>query len=256
MKIQKIVLILLSCLLFFAVAYHIKFGTHVKNDNVLVVGTSLDYPPYEFIDSQTGKPAGLDIDLITEIAQRLGKDLIIQDKPFSSLIFGLLTNEVDTVASGISPTERRAKLVSFSDKYLTGVPFVAITKAAEFQPQSMQDLQNKIVAVNTGYVTDLFMSKEYPNVELIKLDTPSDSFLALQTGAVDAFVTSPHTAKIFLEHIANPQDFFMMQIPDTGEVCAFAVAKNNEKLLEQINRALKAMHQDGTLENIKQKWGF
>lgn len=256
MKIQKIILILFSCLLIGLIFYQIKFGETIKNDKVLVVGTSLDYPPYEFLDSDTEKPAGLDIDLVTEIAQRLDKDLIIEDKPFSSLILGLLTHDVDLVASGISPTERRAKLVSFSDLYLTAMPFVVVTKSAQLQPSSMQDLKNKVVGVNTGYVTDLYMTKEYPDIALVKLDSPADCFMALQTGVIDAFVTSPHTVKIFLENISNPADFFMMQLPGTGEICAFAVAKNNEELLKQINQALETMRADGTLEKIKQKWGF
>lgn len=256
MKTQKIILILFSCLLIGLVFYQIKFGETVKNDKVLVVGTSLDYPPYEFIDSDTEKPAGLDIDLVTEIAQRLDKDLIIEDKPFSSLIFGLLTNDVDMIASGISPTERRAKLVLFSDLYLTAMPFVVVTKSAQLQPSSIDDLKNKVVGVNTGYVTDLYMSKEHPDIELVKLDSPADCFMALQTGVIDAFVTSPHAVKTFLENISNPNDFFSMQLPGTGEVCAFAVAKNNEELLKQINQALEAMRADGTLEKIKQKWGF
>ncbi len=120
----------------------------------------------------------------------------------------------------------------------------------------MLDLKNKIAAVNTGYITDLYMTKEYPDIELIKLDTPSDSFLALQTDVVDAFITSPHAVKTFLENISNPQDYCVMQIPDTGEMCALAIAKNNKDLLIQINQALQAMHQDGSLEKIKQKWGF
>ncbi|MBP6892204.1 amino acid ABC transporter substrate-binding protein [Candidatus Babeliales bacterium] len=256
MKIQKIVLIFFSCLLIGLIVYQIRFGETIKNEKILVVGTSLDYPPYEFIDSNTQKPAGLDIDLVTEIAQRIDKDLVIEDKPFSSLIFGLLTNDVDMVASGISPTPRRAKLVSFSELYLTAMPFVVVTKSAQLQPINIDDLKDKIVGVNTGYVTDLYMTKEYPDITLVKLDSPADCFMALQIGTIDAFVTSPHTFKIFLENISNPQDFFMMQLPGTGEICAFAVAKNNEKLLVQINQVLEAMRVDGTLEKIKQKWGF
>ena len=256
MKIHKIILILFSCLLISLIFYQIKFGETIKDENVLIVGTSPDYPPYESIDTESGKPVGLDIDLIAEIAARLNKDLIIKNMPFTSLIFGLLTHDIDLIASGISPTERRSKLVLFSNKYLNGAPFVVVTKAAQLQPASMQDLQNQTVAVNTGYVTDLYMTKNHPDIKLVKLDSPSDCFMALQTGAVDAFVTSPHSAKTFLENISNSKDFFVMQIPDTGDACALAVAKNDEKLLAQINQVLEAMDADGTLDKIKEKWGF
>lgn len=256
MKMQKIILILFSCVLLATVLYQLKFSTPLKDDTVLVVGTSLDYPPYDFIDHQTQQPVGLDIDMVSEIAARLNKTLIIKNMPFSSLIFGLLTGDINMIAAGISPTERRAKLVTFSDQYLQGQPFVVLTKTAQLQPNGMQDLQNRVVAVNIGYVTDLYMSKEHPTVQLIKFKSPAESFMALQTGVVDAFVSGPAAVATFLAHVQNPQDFSVMQIPDTGEICAFAVAKNDKKLLEQINQALEAMTADGTLAKIKEKWGF
>src|SRR3990167_7444417 len=256
MKMQKIMLILFSCVLLAAVLYQFKFDKQHKDDAILVVGTSLDYPPYEFIDHQTQQPVGLDIDMVSEIAARLNKTLIIKNMPFTSLIFGLLTGSIDMIAAGISPTERRAKLVSFSDQYLKGQPFVVLTKTVHLQPNSMQDLQDKVVAVSTGYIMDLYMSKEHPSIELIRLKSPAECFMAVQTGMVDAFVSGSNTVATFLQHIQNPENFSVMQIPDTGEPCSFAVAKNNKKLLEQINQALMAMTADGMLEKIKEKWGF
>lgn len=256
MKISKIVLILFFSLFVGAIIYQMKVGKQAKDENVLVVGTSLDYPPYAFIDKQTGQASGLDIDMIIELASRLNKTLIIEDMPFSSLILSLLVGDIDMIAAGISPTERRAKLVSFSDLYLQGLPFVVITKTSHLQPTSMQDLQNKIVAVCTGYITDLYMSQEHSNIELVKLDSPANCFLALQTGTVDAFVTSTHSAATFLNNSVSSENFSVMQIPHTGEGCAIAVAKNDKKLLQQINQILEAMNADGVLEKIKQKWGF
>jgi ABC-type amino acid transport substrate-binding protein len=256
MKISKIVLILFSCLVVAAIVYQIKFGKQQKDENILIVGTSLDYNPYEFIDQQTGQAAGLDIDIVTELADRVHKKLVIIDMPFTQLILSLLTGEIDMIAAGISPTERRAKLVLFSDAYLQGLPFVVVTKTSQLQPENMQDLQAKVVAVCTGYITDLYMSKDHPTIELVKLDSPANCFLALQTGTVDAFVTSPNSATEFLKNVANPKSFSVMPIPHTGEICAFAVAKNDRKLLQQINQVLEAMNLDGALEKIKQKWGF
>ncbi len=256
MKISKIILSLFSCALIFAVAYYVKFSVTSKDENCLIVGTSLDYPPYEFIDAKTGQAVGLDIDLVAEVASRLDKKLIIKNMPFTSLVFGLLSNDVDLIASGLSPTSRRAKLVAFSETYVQGIPFVVITNASKLKPHSMQDLQKEIVAVNTGYLADLYMGKEHPDIQLLKLDSPSDCFMALQTGVVDAFITSPYSVETFLNNISNKQDFFVMQVPNAGEACAFAVAKNNEKFLNKINQAFDSMRADGTLEKIKQAWGF
>ena len=226
-----------------------------KDTNVLVVGTSPDYPPYEFIDVKSGEIIGFDIDVVQEIANRLNKKLQIKDMSFSSLIFGLLTNDVDLVASGMTPTERRSRVVSFTSMYLYGLPLVILTIKSHFEPTSFDDLQGKTVAVNLGYIADMHMSKK-SGINLIKLQSPAQCFMALQSGSVDAFVCAQSPIKTFLQSNSHPEQFAVLQIPDTGEDCAFAVNKKNTQLLDEINDALKTMRNDGTLEALKQKWEF
>lgn len=256
MKISKIIIIIFSCVVF---AYIFKWATSSlsipKDNSALIVGTSADYPLYEFIDVKTGKIIGFDIDVVTEIAKRLGKKLKIKDMPFSALIFGLLTNDVDLIASGMSPTQRRARVVSFTQKYLHGAPLVILTKKSHFQPTSVQDLIGKTVAVNLGYVADMHMST-IPGINLIKLDSPAKCFMALDSGSVDAFVCAQSPVKTFLHNNSNADQFATVEINGTGEDCALAVNKQNKQLLNEINLALDAMEKDGTLESFKQKWEF
>jgi ABC-type amino acid transport substrate-binding protein len=254
MKIQNIVLISLFCAVG-GFLYYLSQNKQPRDTSILVVGTSLDYPPYEFIDKITGQPAGFDIDAVRALAEKLGKTLVLKNMPFSSLIFSLLTNDIDMIAAGMSPTERRARLVSFTDPYLIGHGFVILSKAGKFEPNSVQDLQGKAVAVNTGHTADLYMSK-ISGVNLVKLDSPADCFLALQAGSVDAFVCGHSTVQAFLAQHADPQRFWVKEIAGAQEVDAFVVNKNNEKLLQQINQALRVMTADKTLETIKQRWGF
>lgn len=226
-----------------------------RDSGLLVVGTSLDYPPYEFIDRQTGQPAGLDIDIIKVIAEKLNKELVIKNMPFTSLIFGLMTGEFDMIAAGMSYTERRARLVSFTEPYLYGKTLVIFSKKSHFEPHSLQDLQGKKVAVNLGYIADMYMSKQ-SNIELVKLESSADCFLAIQVGTVDAFVCAQNTVQTFLKHTARPQEFAVVEIPDTQETCSFVVSKNSSNLLMQLNQAIESIKIDGTLEKIKEKWDF
>lgn len=255
MKKSKHILLLFSCVIVVVILYFGMPTKQQRDPNLLVVGTSLDYPPYEFVDKATGQAVGLDIDLVREIALKLNKKLDIQDKPFTSLIFGLLSNDVDLLVSGMTPTKRRARLVAFTKPYLQGKPLVIFSKISRCMPKSIQDLQGKVVAVNTGYIADMYMSKQ-PGVELIKLTSPADCFMAVQAGSVDAFVCNQNAVQDFLKHTAHPEQFAMVQIPDTQEVCACAVNKNNPTLLQEVNQALDAMIADGSLDQIKQKWGF
>ena len=256
MKISKIIIIIFSCLIFAYIFKWIASSTSTpKDQSVLIVGTSADYPLYEFIDVKTGAIIGFDIDVVTEIAKRLGKKLKIKDMPFSALIFGLLTNDVDMIASGMSPTQRRARVVSFTQKYLHGAPLVILTKKSHFQPTSIKDLIGKTVAVNLGYVADMHMSTVL-GVNLIKLDSPAKCFMALDSGSVDAFVCAQSPVKTFLQNTSHADQFATKEIAGTGEDCAFAINKQNTQLLNEINIALKSISDDGTLESLKQKWEF
>lgn len=221
----------------------------------LVVGTSADYPPYESVDVHSGKIVGFDIEIVEELAHRLNKKLIIIDMPFTSLIFGLLAGDIDMIAAGMSPTQNRAKLVSFTDKYLEGKPLVIFTKAHHFQPKNVTDLTGKIVTVNTGHIADNFMSTQ-PNVEIIRLDSAADSFMALHVGTVDAFVCALSTVQAFLQKQKNPEHYLYVPIENTGEHCAFAVDKSNRELLQNINKALQSMKADETLSLLQKKWGL
>lgn len=256
MKNLKIILITISCFLVALTLYKFNMEQLPKDENLLIVGTSLDYPPYALKDLQTDQPVGFDIDIISEIATRLHKKLILKDRPFSSLILGLLTNDLDMVAAGMSPTDRRAKLVSFSKPYLQE-PLVILTKAKKFIPQTIHDLEGKTIAVNTGYFADHYMS-QYPNIQFVRLDSSPDCFRSLQADVVDGFVCVNGTVKNFLNKIDHPEQFAQLKIDgdDAQERCALVVGKKNIKLLDQVNQALDAMNADGTMEKIKQKWGF
>lgn len=81
----------------------------------LTMGTSADFPPYEFHKVVDGKDTivGFDIDIAKEIAADMGAELVIKDLPFDSLLNELSSGRVDIVISGLSPTEERKKLLTF-----------------------------------------------------------------------------------------------------------------------------------------------
>lgn len=225
---------------------------HQRQDT-LFVGTSADYPPYEFIDPATGMILGFDIDVIEQIAQRLGKKLVIKDMPFTSLIFELLTGDIDLLAAGLTATEQRKRLVSFTDDYLFCKPLVILTKKAKFQPQSMQDLDGRVVAVNTGHVAENYAAT-HCKAELIRLETAADAFMALQSDAVDAFVCAQAIVESFLSKHLAPEQFAQFVLQGTQESCAFAVDKQNVTLVERINTVLQQMRHDGSLAELEKKW--
>ncbi len=225
-----------------------------RDDSVLVVGTSADFAPISFIDPISQEIVGFDIDCITHIAQKLGKKLVIKNMPFDSLIFDLLTQQIDLIAAGLTPTSQRSKKVLFSDSYAIDDPLIIITPAT-ITIDSMNDLEELAVIVNTGYTADIYLSEKYEQLTPIKLKSPAESFLALKTHAGDAYLTAQSTLKRFITD-SNKDEYHIFVVPQAQDSYAFAANKQNEKLIQQINEVIAQMHQDGTIITLLQKWNM
>ena len=257
MKILKIIAILFS---FVAIFYTIKWINRSlskpKDQSVLVVGTSYDYPPYTFMQDGTTSIVGFDIDLIEQVAIRMGKTVKIVGMPFSSLIFSLFSGDLDVLASAMSPTPRRKTAVLFSKNYLSGDPLVIVSKASAGTFNSVQDLRDKQVVVNTGFVADTYMAKQegISSKNLVRLDTPAKALMALKSGTVDAWVTAQSSAQVFLQKVTDGDQYRLTPLVDTGDDYAFVVHKYNEGLVVKINKAIDDIIADGTLNSLKEKW--
>lgn len=227
---------------------------YLKSDS-LIVGISPDYPPYAQIDLGTGAIVGLEVDVITEIARRLNRKLEIQDMPFNSLILELAAGQIDVVAAGLTPTAERQKMILFSHPYIDNDENVVMTKKANPTIATLEDLYGKSVAVNIGYTADTFLSK-YPEISLVRLKSPADGFMALQANSVYAFTTAQSIMAKFLATQPDDHDYKIFTIPASADACALAFRKNNIELQQEIDLVIDAMVEDGTMFNIKKKWGF
>jgi ABC-type amino acid transport substrate-binding protein len=88
----------------------------IQQADVLRVGTSADYPPFEYIDN-SGKKTGFDIELMEEIARRLGAKLEWVDLPFDRLFSAVKDGKIDLAISAINSSDDRAEIASFSEPY-------------------------------------------------------------------------------------------------------------------------------------------
>lgn len=251
---KKIILtaaaILLASLIFWGFSF-IPLLRTPTNVNVLHVGTTADFPPFAFI--QDGRMQGFDIDLAVEIARRIGKEINVIDLPFCTLIPELNFDNIQLMIGGISKTELRAKQVLFTQPYIQDVPLVVVTLAKN-KINSIDDLKGHEVAVNDGYTADLYMS-DIPGVQLQRLPSVIDGFMALQNEHVYAFVSAQNTISPFFKKFSRDK-FNIYVIPDTAETCALAIAKDRPQLLAQVNKSIDDMKQDGTLDNLKKKWNL
>ena len=94
------------------------------------MGTSADYPPYEWHLIKDGKDEiiGFDIDIAQAIADELGVELEVKDMAFDGLIPALSTGKIDMIIAGMNATEERKQSVDFTDVYYTQTDIVVIRK--------------------------------------------------------------------------------------------------------------------------------
>lgn len=209
-------------------------------------GNQCRVPPFTYIENKT--IVGFDIDIAKEVAKRLGKTIQLKDMPFDALIPDVTLCHVDFVAAGMSYTKERAKRVLFTKSYTSQDPLVILSK----QKIDVDSLKGKNVVVIEGFTADHLMSSR-PEVNLTRLPTQADGFMALKSGRADAFVTAKSTVDAFFE-VQDATQFQVTPIIGTGETCVLMVPKNKPQMLVDIQTALDAMADDGTLDNLKAKW--
>ena len=144
-------------------------GTDTKSENgkpVLVLGTSPDYPPYEFYsDSAMTQFAGIDVEVAKYIADSMGMELQIEAMNFDNLVTSLSNGDFDMVLAACEYTEERALACDFSDPYYTDLPPVILVKTANLDKYKTVDDINKagvIIGAQKNTTKAMAASDKFP----------------------------------------------------------------------------------------------
>jgi arginine/lysine/histidine transporter system substrate-binding protein len=251
MKIKIAILITSIIALILILFFKTTQDTYTKkiSNKTLIVGTSADFAPFSFLINN--KIVGFDIDIANEIAQRLNMPIEIVNRSFDMLIPEIQLGNIHMIAAGMSITPEKSEQVLFTDPYITGTNLIAISKKNHLI-NSFEDLKNKEVVVNSGYTSDLYLS-QFKDINIKRLPTVSDAFLAINSGQGDVFVTAENTVIPFFKKY-NQADFNIFKLKEKSEDTALAVSKHSQSLYKKINETLQNMIKDGTIKKLKEKW--
>src|SRR5690349_11105603 len=128
----------------------------IKQAGVIKVGTSADYPPFESVDAN-GNKVGFDVDLMTEVAKRLGVKLEWVDMPFDSLIAAVQGGKIDASISAFNYSEERDQMIDFSDAYYTSEDAFTVAEGFVGTIADPQDVAAFKVGVQTGTTQDSWL---------------------------------------------------------------------------------------------------
>ena len=133
----------------------------IKDSGKLVMGTSADYPPYEWHLIKDGKDEiiGFDIDIAQAIADELGVELEVKDMDFDGLIPALTTGKIDIIIAGMNATEERKQSVDFTDVYYTQTDIVVIRKEDADKFTSEDSLKTAKLATQKATVQETYLLK-------------------------------------------------------------------------------------------------
>lgn len=247
---KKVLALLLACVMVFAFA---SCG-EAPEDNTLTMATNAEFPPYEYMED--GKIVGIDAEIAQAIATKLGKELVIENVDFDSLIPGVQTGKYDFVMAGMTVTEDRLEQVDFTQTYATGVQVIIVKEGSKIT--SADDLfaegANTKIGVQLATTGDLYCTWDIEDEGLgtvERYNKGADAVMALNSGKVDCVVIDNEPAKVF---VANNPGLKILDTEYITEDYAAAISKDNAQLLADVDKALGELIADGTVAAIIEKY--
>lgn len=224
--------------------------SQIKERGYIIIATEGDWAPWTYHD-ESNQLVGLDIEIGTAIAERLGVEARFEETNWDSILQGVDSGRFDLACNGVGYTETRAEKYSFSTPYVYTHKVLVVRKDNE-EIKSFEDLKGKKTA-NTASSTYAAIAEEY-GATVTGVDALADTLQLVLQRRVDATINSQVTINDYM--IAHPEAEIKVVDEGPGEPVAIPVRKADDTatLIAAINEALDAMRADGTLAAISIKY--
>ncbi len=266
-QMSKLTVLSLSGALFLVACQSGSQSNHVEAKSAanqkLVLGTSADYPPFDF--RKDGEVTGFDIDVAKEIATRLGRALEVKDMEFSSLIPALQSGQIDLVMAGMTATAERKKNVRFTETYYQAE--CSLLTRSEDQFSSETAWTGKKIGVQLGTVMEKVAKRKAAEIESLKLVSLAKYPVLLEelkAKRLDGVLMEKVQAQAFSK---MNQAFHLVELPDwepkqdiaktanpEGYAIAFSSSPAGTELQERADQILRDLKKEGIIDRIKTRW--
>ncbi len=223
----------------------------------LIMATNAQFPPYELVSDGEGFNGtgfeGIDVEIASAIADKLGLELQIDDMDFDSALVAVQNDAADVVLAGLSYSEERDEVLDFTDSYATGVQVVIVKEGSDV---TMDNLGEKMIGTQRGttgyiYASDTPENGGYGEDHVSAYDNGATAVQALVNGQVDAVIIDEAPAK---EFVAANEGLTILPGNWVEEQYCAAVNEGNTALQNAINTALNELMDDGTVQEILDKY--
>ena len=213
----------------------------------LTMSTNAQFPPYE-MTTDDGGFEGIDVEIATAIAEKLGLELDILDMDFDSALLAVQQGKSDIVMAGVTVNEDRLLVMDFSTSYANGVQVVIVKEGSGI---TIDNMGEGLIGTQRGTTGNIYCTDDYGEDHVMAYDDGFTAVQALMNGQVDCVVIDNAPAQEFVKNNAG------LEILDTeyaNEDYAIGVNKGNTELLDAINGALETLIADGTVQSIVDKY--
>lgn len=216
----------------------------------LKIATAQGNVPFEF-ENKGGQTVGFEVDLIKEVASRLGDTVEVTPMPFNSLFAAVQSGRADLAMGTITITDKRLESVSFAQPYFDGDQCVTVAASSKFN--SLKDLSGEAVGTETGSTGEMWVKNNesvYKWTDVRRYEGLPSAMLDLAAGRISADIFDCPMAAYYI----NGKDQYKIvdQIP-TGEKYSMMFAKDSAKV-KPVNDVISQLKKDGTLAQIFKHW--
>ena len=221
------------------------------------IGTTGDYRPMSYLNSQTGKYEGIDAELSQIIADSLGVKIEYVPTTWKTLSQDALDGKFDIALCGISRNYAREKILEMSDGYGVGIFGKTIlcrkSDAKKFKTLADINKPDVKVMINPGGTNEKFARENLKKATLIVFNENAEIPNQISIGKADIMITETVEALNYIKldkNLAAP----LMNKPFTKHSCGILMQKGDQEFLNYINFVLAELRMDGTLEKLENKY--
>lgn len=227
-----------------------------SKDFTLIVGLDASFPPYGFIDGETGQLVGFDLDLAKEVAVRRGWKISLQPIDWDAKDAELNSGSINCIWNGFT-IEGREDEYSFTEPYMINAQVVVTKKDAGIA--ALADLKDKIVLTQKGSAALEVLQGDKKDVadtfkELQTIADYNNAFMQLESGAVDAVACDLSIAAF--QMAAKPDAFTQLEetLSEEHYGVGFLLGDEGAALADKITEDLRKLNDEGKVKELCEKY--
>lgn len=222
----------------------------IQQAGKIVVGTSADYPPFEFMDEK-GAFQGFDVVLMEEVAKRLGITVEWQNIAFDGLIASLQTSKIDAIIAAMSATDERKQQVDFTQAYFIGADAILVAEGSGIQITKNEDMAAYKIGVQSGTIQETWIGENLPSATVSRYEKADQAIMDLKSGRVEVVAMDYYAALAYLQQggitLALKTEF-------SGEHMSIAVRKGSTELQKQLDDTITQLRNEGFVDQLAEQY--